>query len=164
MYKSLVSLILHGFQNQPFIECVRPFESRVRSRSAMLAMTRCVVLLASLHLATSQSQLSQETLRRIDCQLASEACDHTGSNLNLLQVKGRMVSEETAKAERIIMKGVSYGPSPFTSAKKNKHQDYFCDAAEPQWGEVGRGDLRIIRSLGANTVRLYGNDPDSRLL
>lgn len=37
------------------------------------------------------------------------------------------------------------------------HQDYFCDAAEPIWG--GRGDLEIIASLGANVVRLYGNDP-----
>merc|ERR550532_3819514 len=33
------------------------------------------------------------------------------------------------------------------------------EEALPMWDRSGRGDLRIIRSLGANTVRLYGNNP-----
>ena len=80
------------------------------------------------------------------------------SNLHLLQSKGRYVlSNDAPASSKSLMKGVSYGPSLHTAPSEAHHHDYFCDAAEPVWG--GRGDLKIIQSLGANTVRLYGNDP-----
>jgi hypothetical protein len=34
-----------------------------------------------------------------------------------------------------------------------------CFSAKEQWGTRGRNDLGVIKALGANTVRLYGNDP-----
>ncbi|CAE7380669.1 TDP1 [Symbiodinium natans] len=33
-------------------------------------------------------------------------------------------------------------------------------AAKPMWGPRGRQDLQVIRDLGANAVRLYGNNPN----
>mmetsp|Transcript_42003 Transcript_42003/g.97812 ORF Transcript_42003/g.97812 Transcript_42003/m.97812 type:complete len:776 (+) Transcript_42003:83-2410(+) len=96
-----------------------------------------------------------DAYRFMECELEDS------QNLHLIQVKGRLLADEP-ELEAPEMKGVSYGPSPFTRAERNRHQDYFCDAAEPMWGDWGggRGDLRLIRSMGANTVRLYGNDPD----
>eukprot|EP00929_Paragymnodinium_shiwhaense_P001017 TRINITY_DN101232_c0_g1_i1.p1 TRINITY_DN101232_c0_g1~~TRINITY_DN101232_c0_g1_i1.p1 ORF type:complete len:927 (-),score=175.89 TRINITY_DN101232_c0_g1_i1:232-3012(-) len=39
--------------------------------------------------------------------------------------------------------------------------DFMSDAAKPLWGPYGRNDLRTIRKLGANHVRMYGNNKDS---
>ncbi|CAK8986560.1 unnamed protein product [Durusdinium trenchii] len=115
------------------------------------------------------------TVLTVRVSALTEDCPEKG--LHLLQSKGRFIlakddtidgenggdltsdtetrTGETRKPE--LMKGVSYGPSMSTSPSEAHHQDYFCDAAEPIWG--GRGDLEIIASLGANVVRLYGNDP-----
>ncbi|CAE7037230.1 Herc2 [Symbiodinium microadriaticum] len=130
------------------------------------AMRKCAALLLLVEVATSSLQLAEETLKFLDCQPGTESCE-AEANLHLLQYRGRRVPADPSPDEavpaapaKIPMKGVSYGPSPFTSAQRNKHQDYFCDAAKPLWGDSGRGDLSIIRSLGANTVRLYGNDPE----
>lgn len=35
------------------------------------------------------------------------------------------------------------------------------EAAKPLWGSRYRGDLRIVKALGANHVRMYGNNPDN---
>eukprot|EP00931_Biecheleriopsis_adriatica_P049740 TRINITY_DN28783_c0_g1_i1.p1 TRINITY_DN28783_c0_g1~~TRINITY_DN28783_c0_g1_i1.p1 ORF type:complete len:867 (-),score=151.28 TRINITY_DN28783_c0_g1_i1:155-2755(-) len=59
-----------------------------------------------------------------------------------------------------LIKGISYGPSPKLSQSTLPVDDFFCDAAKFQWGSRGRGDLRIMKAMGANTVRLYGNDPE----
>ena len=130
------------------------------------AMRKCAALLLLVEVAASSLQLAEEALKFLDCQPGTESCEAEG-NLHLLQYRGRRVPADPSPDEavpaapaKIPMKGVSYGPSPFTSAQRNKHQDYFCDAAKPLWGDSGRGDLSIIRSLGANTVRLYGNDPE----
>mmetsp|Transcript_34800 Transcript_34800/g.62697 ORF Transcript_34800/g.62697 Transcript_34800/m.62697 type:complete len:467 (-) Transcript_34800:37-1437(-) len=37
--------------------------------------------------------------------------------------------------------------------------DFAAQWAEPIWDDSGRGDLANIASLGANALRLYGNDP-----
>jgi len=61
------------------------------------------------------------------------------------------------------IKGVSYGPTPLKLANtKVPNDDFWNDHAKTLWGpkaEGNRGDLEIIKAMGANTVRLYGNDP-----
>ena len=104
-------------------------------------MPKYVALLTFfVELATS-SLPPEEAFHLLGC------ADDGPNNLHLLQVKGRMVSHELELPHKPIMKGVSYGPSPFTSPHRNRHQDYFCDAAQPMWGDEGRGDLRVIRSI-----------------
>jgi len=61
-----------------------------------------------------------------------------------------------------ILLGISYGPVPLksqTGASALPEDDFFGDQAVPMWGRGGRGDLLHIKNLGANTVRLYGNNP-----
>jgi len=63
-----------------------------------------------------------------------------------------------------LLKGVSYGPVPLKSVEgvsQLPEDDWFCNEAVPMWGAAGRADLRNIRKLGANFVRLYGNDPNN---
>jgi len=67
-------------------------------------------------------------------------------------------STSTGKPE--LIKGVSYGPSPKRTPGSMNMDDFFCDEAKKQWGSRGRGDLEIIKSMGANTIRLYGNNVD----
>lgn len=59
-----------------------------------------------------------------------------------------------------VMKGISYRPVPLRAHGKFVHEDFMSEATQAMWGSSeGRGDLGIIKSLGANTVRLYGDDP-----
>jgi len=63
-----------------------------------------------------------------------------------------------------LIKGVSYGPVPLKSvdgASALPQDDWMSDEAVPMWGPAGRGDLKVISSLGANAVRLYGNNPEN---
>jgi len=65
-----------------------------------------------------------------------------------------------ARAE--LIRGVSYGPVPLKSidgASSLPADDWFCDEAVPMWGPAGRRDLSVISSMGANLIRLYGNNP-----
>eukprot|EP00928_Gymnodinium_smaydae_P087722 TRINITY_DN71953_c0_g1_i1.p1 TRINITY_DN71953_c0_g1~~TRINITY_DN71953_c0_g1_i1.p1 ORF type:complete len:642 (-),score=78.53 TRINITY_DN71953_c0_g1_i1:361-2286(-) len=56
--------------------------------------------------------------------------------------------------------GISYGPSPeLVEGKLLPNDDFMSPMAALQWDTWGRGDLEIMRTLGANHVRLYGNDP-----
>jgi hypothetical protein len=57
-----------------------------------------------------------------------------------------------------IMKGISYGPSPMMTPGNLPNDDFMCDDAKAQWGSTGRNDLAVIKALGANAIRLYGND------
>jgi len=60
--------------------------------------------------------------------------------------------------------GISYGPVPLTGPQGGSQlpeDDWMCGEAVPMWGRAGRGDLRHIRRLGANAVRLYGNNPNN---
>jgi len=58
-----------------------------------------------------------------------------------------------------ILKGISYGPAPLKAAGRLPNDDFMADSAKAQWSTSGRGDLAIMKKLGANAVRLYGNDP-----
>lgn len=59
--------------------------------------------------------------------------------------------------------GVSYGPAPLKIVGTQvPNDDFWSEQATKMWGpkaDGNRGDLEIIKKLGANTVRLYGNDP-----
>lgn len=56
------------------------------------------------------------------------------------------------------MKGIGYAPVPSKHPGNLPHDDFFCEASKPLWGEDGRNDLKVMAGLGANFVRLYGND------
>lgn len=58
-----------------------------------------------------------------------------------------------------LMKGIGYAPSPLVRPGTLPSNDFFGEEAKPQWGPEGRGDLLMMRAMGANTVRLYGNNP-----
>jgi len=64
-----------------------------------------------------------------------------------------------------VVKGVSYAPVPLRHAGGVLPDDDFMSSnTSAFWGRRsgsgrGRGDLAVIKSLGANAVRLYGNDP-----
>eukprot|EP00418_Pyrodinium_bahamense_P005778 CAMPEP_0179019420 /NCGR_PEP_ID=MMETSP0796-20121207/4858_1 /TAXON_ID=73915 /ORGANISM="Pyrodinium bahamense, Strain pbaha01" /LENGTH=813 /DNA_ID=CAMNT_0020715205 /DNA_START=93 /DNA_END=2529 /DNA_ORIENTATION=- len=63
-----------------------------------------------------------------------------------------------------LIKGVSYGPVPLKSTAGGSQlpqDDWMAPAAKPMWGPRGRGDLKVIKSLGANMVRTYGNSPEN---
>eukprot|EP00927_Polykrikos_kofoidii_P053537 TRINITY_DN48147_c0_g1_i1.p1 TRINITY_DN48147_c0_g1~~TRINITY_DN48147_c0_g1_i1.p1 ORF type:complete len:669 (-),score=102.12 TRINITY_DN48147_c0_g1_i1:68-2023(-) len=61
-----------------------------------------------------------------------------------------------------VLKGIAYGPSPeMKRGHKLPNDDFASEEGAPLWASWGRGDLSIMRQLGANTVRLYGNDPRS---
>merc|ERR1719419_239949 len=62
-----------------------------------------------------------------------------------------------AYARKPNWQGISYGISPDQGEVES--DDFFNDPAMAQWGCPGRGDLRIMAKMGANMVRLYGNDP-----
>jgi hypothetical protein len=64
-----------------------------------------------------------------------------------------------AATEGNILKGISYGPAPLKGPGKLPNDDFMVESAKAQWSSSGRGDLEIMKALGANAVRLYGNDP-----
>lgn len=59
------------------------------------------------------------------------------------------------------MKGICYAPVPVRSrhGPRITDDDFFGATTSAFWGSDGRGDMSIMRSLGANAVRLYGDDP-----
>jgi len=59
------------------------------------------------------------------------------------------------------MFGICYGPVPLKDrlADPILDDDFMSEEAKPLWGTRGRDDLSTIRNLGANVVRLYGNNP-----
>ena len=68
----------------------------------------------------------------------------------------------TASASKpATMKAVSYSPVPLKTmgAGLLAQDDWMVEASKPMWGLRGRDDLGIISKLGANTIRLYGNNP-----
>lgn len=71
---------------------------------------------------------------------------------------------ETIASGHALIKGISYGPVPLLSqegASKLPQDDWMADEAVEMWGRSGRGDLRVMKQLGANLVRLYGNNPEN---
>mmetsp|Transcript_7835 Transcript_7835/g.22494 ORF Transcript_7835/g.22494 Transcript_7835/m.22494 type:complete len:1069 (-) Transcript_7835:99-3305(-) len=80
-----------------------------------------------------------------------------GASGNALPSKD--ANKSSAKAEKVIMKGISYGPVPLRTMGTLPDDDFMSESTKALWGPEGRSDLALIKSLGANTVRLYGNDP-----
>lgn len=70
-----------------------------------------------------------------------------------------LLTRPGATAAKELLKGISYGPAPLKKAGKLPNDDFMSTSAKAQWSTSGRGDLHIIKRLGANAVRLYGNDP-----
>jgi len=70
-----------------------------------------------------------------------------------------------ADVPREVLKGISYAPVPLKSrreiagGKPWPNDDFMSPNTAALWGPEGRHDLKIMRLLGANAVRLYGNDP-----
>eukprot|EP00928_Gymnodinium_smaydae_P068124 TRINITY_DN5119_c1_g1_i2.p1 TRINITY_DN5119_c1_g1~~TRINITY_DN5119_c1_g1_i2.p1 ORF type:complete len:707 (+),score=130.86 TRINITY_DN5119_c1_g1_i2:73-2121(+) len=61
---------------------------------------------------------------------------------------------------RPLMKGITYSPSPeMEHGLLLADDDFTSEQAAPLWASWGRGDLATMKRLGANTVRLYDNDP-----
>mgnify|MGYP002803385180 FL=1 len=57
------------------------------------------------------------------------------------------------------MKGVSYGASPLKSTGvRLTDDDFMTDITGAMWDSWGRGDLDLLKSMGVNTLRMYGND------
>lgn len=75
--------------------------------------------------------------------------------------KVRGVSLLTGKKNtRDVIKGISYGPVPLKKQGHLPDDDFMSESTEALWGSAkGRHDLGIMKALGANTVRLYGDDP-----
>ncbi|CAJ1396150.1 unnamed protein product [Effrenium voratum] len=58
-----------------------------------------------------------------------------------------------------VMKGVSYGASPLkTTGVLLTDDDFMTDITGAMWDSWGRGDLDLLKSMGVNTLRMYGND------
>eukprot|EP00930_Biecheleria_cincta_P014267 TRINITY_DN12358_c0_g1_i1.p1 TRINITY_DN12358_c0_g1~~TRINITY_DN12358_c0_g1_i1.p1 ORF type:complete len:801 (-),score=93.16 TRINITY_DN12358_c0_g1_i1:108-2510(-) len=95
---------------------------------------------------------------------AAAVDDETDSALVLRQVRSLSVTISidgtVAKpAGQGLMKGIGYSPSPLVKPGTLPDNDFFGEEARPQWGPEGRGDLLTMKAMGANTVRLYGNNP-----
>jgi len=65
----------------------------------------------------------------------------------------------TTAVPKRILKGIGYAPVPLRGRAQLLDDDFMSANASSLWGPKGRGDLGIMRAMGANTVRLYGNDP-----
>lgn len=55
--------------------------------------------------------------------------------------------------------GMSYGPLPTRTVGRFHNDDMMAPWFRGQWAWDGRNDLGIMANMGANMVRLYGNDP-----
>lgn len=61
-----------------------------------------------------------------------------------------------------IMKGVSYGASPLKTMKSHlRNDDFMAELPGAMWADWGRGDMQLIKDMGANTMRMYGNDANT---
>lgn len=55
--------------------------------------------------------------------------------------------------------GMSYGPLPTREVGRFPNDDMMAPWFRAQWAWDGRNDLGVMAQMGANMVRLYGNDP-----
>jgi len=69
-------------------------------------------------------------------------------------------AESSVRPEKQILKGISYAPVPIKyQGALIGNDDFMSNNTAALWGSEGRGDLAIMSIMGANAVRLYGNDP-----
>jgi len=61
-----------------------------------------------------------------------------------------------------VLKGVSYGAAPLKSAHSRlTSDDFMADITGAQLYSWGRGDMNLMKDLGANAMRMYGNDAET---
>eukprot|EP00913_Durusdinium_trenchii_P011304 g10616.t1 len=75
---------------------------------------------------------------------------------------------ETFSSPRLLdpsyhpVKGVSYGPAPVKKpGSPLNNDDFMADITGAMWADWGRGDLQLIKDMGGNTIRMYGNDANT---
>lgn len=79
---------------------------------------------------------------------------------SLLSV-GVLLLADPVQVPAEVLKGISYGPVPCTESICIHQDDFMAPSAKPLWGARYRGDLEVMKALGANHVRLYGNNPEN---
>jgi len=92
-----------------------------------------------------------------------EGSSTTLSEANSLWMKAQKdptYSKQSIYAATEPLKGISYCPVPVKTVTSLTSDDWMTDVAKPLWSAAGRGDLQIMRGMGANAVRLYGNNPE----
>lgn len=78
-----------------------------------------------------------------------------------LALLGWLAAMRVTTAAQVIM-GVAYGPTPVKVLGATiTSDDFMSEDAKPLWGRRGRGDLALLRGMGANTVRTYGNNNET---
>mmetsp|Transcript_122890 Transcript_122890/g.319569 ORF Transcript_122890/g.319569 Transcript_122890/m.319569 type:complete len:1137 (-) Transcript_122890:122-3532(-) len=108
-----------------------------------------------------KSQLLEEEAA-MDCnQLGKFGCDcKLPPKARRLEASAEQKPQAIPVAAKEIVKGISYGPMPCKAPCVTEQDDFMSEAAKHLWGPRGRADLQIMRQLGANSVRLYGNNPE----
>ena len=57
--------------------------------------------------------------------------------------------------------GVSYGPAPVKKpGSPLMNDDFMADITGAMWADWGRGDLQLIKDMGGNTIRMYGDSAE----
>jgi len=105
--------------------------------------------------------LNDDTLAKASCRSLGREDETSAAGGTAAAGSSVLLAAPAAGAEPIM--GISYGPAPLKSiegASQLPADDWFSSEAVMMWGRAGRGDLHVIRQLGANMVRLYGNYPD----
>jgi len=70
-------------------------------------------------------------------------------------------STPTYRSQPHPIRGISYGPAPLkVRGAPLLGDDFMADIPAVMWADWGRGDLDTMKKMGANTVRLYGNNPN----
>lgn len=118
----------------------------------------CLIFIAAVSFTSSVSRhgLEQVLLDEDECSANEHSKDCALGALQLRAAKEPILGV----AEEDLIMGVSYGPMPCKGQCAIHMDDFMGEPAKPLWGQRGRSDLQVIRDLGANMVRLYGNSPD----
>eukprot|EP00435_Cladocopium_sp_Y103_P029220 s253_g7.t1 len=140
----------------------------VQAATVTRSSTTVTTTLLTMTTVSSTSTIPVTTTTR----LSKDHLLHTAQKDPMLGAREIMGAEDlrliltrtTFSAQQIrrpsILKGISYCPVPVKSVMSLKSDDWMTDLAKPLWSAAGRGDLEVIHSLGANAVRLYGNNPE----
>jgi len=107
----------------------------------------------SLHAGASSFEEFQAFINKVDPVTCPKPCP---------------VNYESFASPRLLdpsyhnIQGMSYGPTPVKRPGSPLHSDDFMsDIAGAMWADWGRGDLQLIKDLGGNTIRMYGNDANT---
>ncbi|CAE7900351.1 unnamed protein product [Symbiodinium necroappetens] len=108
---------------------------------------------AGLHAGASSFQEFQQFVHEVDKVTCPKPCPVNYEHFDTPKVLDPAYQ---------TMKGVSYGPAPVKKAGSPINgDDYMADITGAMWADWGRGDLELIKQLGGNTIRMYGNDANT---